>query len=267
MEALKLAVSGINGRMGALVGRLVRDAKDLSLVGAVVPEPSARASAEEAARALGLAGLDDIAGVRARGAQVLVDFTVGEATANYAQACAEVGLALVSGTTGLNEGQRARVLEAARRIPILWAPNMSVGVHAMVAAARELAQNLGDGFDVEVVELHHRYKKDAPSGTALRLAQEVAQALGRGPEVLRCQREGLVGERPSKEIGVQTLRGGDVVGEHTIYFLAEGERVELTHRATSREQFARGALRAARWLVGQAPGLYGMEDVLAKHSK
>jgi 4-hydroxy-tetrahydrodipicolinate reductase len=139
---------------------------------------------------------------------------------------------------------------------------MSVGVNLVIKVAAQLAQVLGDSFDVEILETHHRMKKDAPSGTALRIAEEVAAALGRKASDLRLSREGQIGERPRPEIGVQTLRGGDVVGEHTIFFFGEGERVELTHRATSREQFARGALRAARWVIARSPGLYDMQDVL-----
>jgi 4-hydroxy-tetrahydrodipicolinate reductase len=140
---------------------------------------------------------------------------------------------------------------------------MSVGVNLVIEVAALLARRLGEDFDVEVLETHHRHKKDAPSGTALRLADELRQALGRTPADLRTSRVGQVGERPRQEIGIQALRGGDVVGEHTVYFLGDGERVELTHRATSREHFARGALRAARWLVDKPPGLYGMAQVLA----
>jgi len=142
------------------------------------------------------------------------------------------------------------------------APNMSVGVNVVIGIAAELARKLGPDFDVEILEAHHHKKKDSPSGTALKLAQEIAQATGRTGESFKTAREGQVGERPRGEIGIQALRGGDVVGEHTVFFFGEGERVELSHRATSREHFARGALRAAAWLHGKAPGLYDMRHVL-----
>jgi 4-hydroxy-tetrahydrodipicolinate reductase len=148
------------------------------------------------------------------------------------------------------------------RTAVVSSPNMSVGVNLVIEVAALLAQRLGEEFDVEVLETHHRHKKDAPSGTAMRLAEELACALGRGPDDIRAARVGQVGERPRREIGVQSLRGGDVVGEHTVFFLGDGERVELTHRASSRQHFARGALRAARWVLGRPAGLYGMGDVL-----
>ena len=167
------------------------------------------------------------------------------------------------GSTGFTPQARARVEAAARRVPIVLSPNMSVGVNVLFELVRRAATTLGDAFDVEIVELHHKRKKDAPSGTAEKLAEVAARALRREPaEVVAYERHGLVGERPAREIGVQALRGGDVVGEHTVFFCGEGERLELVHRATSREQFARGALRAARWLAGRPPGLYDMADVL-----
>jgi 4-hydroxy-tetrahydrodipicolinate reductase len=148
-------------------------------------------------------------------------------------------------------------------VPILLSPNMSVGVNALFALVRRAARILGDAYDVEIVEMHHKRKKDAPSGTAMRLAEVAAEALSRDPaKDLAFARHGMIGERPPREIGVQTLRGGDVVGEHTVYFAGEGERLELTHRATSRDQFGRGAVRAAAWLAGKPAGLYDMADVL-----
>jgi 4-hydroxy-tetrahydrodipicolinate reductase len=167
------------------------------------------------------------------------------------------------GTTGFSAKARAEVTEAAAKIPILMAPNMSVGVTLMLRLAAQAARVLGDRYDVEIVELHHRLKKDAPSGTALRLAEVVAEQLKRDPATdFKLTRSGAIGERPKKEIGIQALRGGDAVGEHTILFVGEGERLEITHRASSRDQFAQGALRAARFLVGKPPGLYDMFAVL-----
>jgi 4-hydroxy-tetrahydrodipicolinate reductase len=194
--------------------------------------------------------------------QVIVDFSTPEACADFADACARAGTPLVTGTTGFNGPQRERLDRASTRIPVVLSPNMSVGVNVMLEAAALLARALGPSWDAEVVELHHRLKKDAPSGTALRLAEVVARARGQDDSAFRLARAGQVGERPAGEIGIQTLRGGDVVGEHTLHFLAAGERIELTHRATSRDQFAKGALRAATWIVGKPPGQYGMRDVL-----
>jgi 4-hydroxy-tetrahydrodipicolinate reductase len=197
------------------------------------------------------------------GADVVIDFTHHEASARHAELCAARGVAHVIGSTGFTPEARARVEVAARKVPVVLSPNMAVGVNVLFDLVRRAAATLGDGFDVEIVELHHRKKKDAPSGTAEKLAEVAARALGREPrEVLAYERHGIIGERPAREIGVQTLRGGDVVGEHTVFFCGEGERLELTHRATSREQFARGAVRAARWVVGKPPGLYDMADVL-----
>jgi 4-hydroxy-tetrahydrodipicolinate reductase len=196
------------------------------------------------------------------GCDVVIDFTSPEASLEHAEVCARASKPLVIGTTGLSVDGRTALLEAARQAPIVAAPNMSVGVNLIIEVAAQLAFRLGEDFDVEVLETHHRHKKDAPSGTAVRMAEELVKALGRSPEDVRTSRVGQVGARPRKEIGVQALRGGDVVGEHTVFFFGDGERVELTHRATSREHFGRGALRAARWVVKQVPGLYDMSHVL-----
>jgi 4-hydroxy-tetrahydrodipicolinate reductase len=212
---------------------------------------------------LGISVRDDLDRALTDGkGQVVIDFTSAEASATHARICAQRGVPLVIGSTGFTPALKSEVVECARRIPLVMTPNMSVGVNVMFRTAAQLAQILGDGFDVEIVEAHHRMKKDAPSGTALRLAEDIASATGRVSSSFRFARQGQLGERPSKEIGLQTLRGGDVVGEHTVFFFGEGERLELTHRATSRDQFARGAIRAARWLVSRPPGLYDMQDVL-----
>jgi 4-hydroxy-tetrahydrodipicolinate reductase len=198
----------------------------------------------------------------ASGAEVAIDFSHATASPEHAEACAERGVALVLGSTGLSVAERTAVERAAQRIPIVMAPNMSVAVNALFKVTGELARVLGPGYDIEVLEAHHRLKKDAPSGTALRLAEELAQARGQDSSSFRMARSGQIGERPSGEIGIQTLRGGDVVGDHTVFFLGEGERLEITHRATSRDGFAQGAYRAARFVVGKRPGLYDMQDVL-----
>jgi len=196
-------------------------------------------------------------------ADVVVDFTVPASTAALARRCAEIGAALVSGTTNLTDEQRRRLEDAAERVPVVWAPNMSVGVNLLFQVAGSVAKALGDEYDVEIVEIHHRFKRDAPSGTARRLAEKVAEGLGR--DLADCAvhgRHGDVGERTPAEIGIHAVRGGDVVGDHTVIFAALGERIELVHRAHSRDVFVRGALRAARWVAGKPAGLYSMGDVL-----
>ncbi|HET9450662.1 MAG TPA: 4-hydroxy-tetrahydrodipicolinate reductase [Aggregicoccus sp.] len=264
---IRTVITGVTGRMGSTLVRLVKESPGFELVGACDRKGAGLPllDAGLAARLGPLASpLSDDLGKVLEGArpQVVIDFTSPEASVAHAQACAAAGVALVVGSTGFDGAQRAALAQAAQRVPLVVAPNMSVGVNVVIQVAAQLAQLLGEGFDVEVLEAHHRMKKDAPSGTALKLADVLVQALGRGPEDLRYERKGQLGERPAREIGVQTLRGGDVVGEHTVFFYGDGERVELTHRATSRDQFAKGALRAAAWVAGRGPGLYDMADVL-----
>jgi len=197
------------------------------------------------------------------GAGAVIDFTHFDASAGHAERCAAAGVPIVIGSTGFTPEARARVAAVAGRIPVVLSPNMSVGVNVLFELVRQAAAALGDAYDVEIVELHHKKKKDAPSGTAVRLAEVAVEALGRdAARDLTYARHGMIGERPAREIGVQTVRGGDIVGEHTVYFCGEGERLELTHRATAREQFARGAVRAAAWVAGREAGLYDMADVL-----
>ena len=264
---IRTVITGSAGRMGSTLVRLTRDSKALELVGATARpgSPFVGQDAGLVAR-VGEARVpvsDDLGRtLDAARADVVIDFTSAELSVAHAKACAARGVALVVGSTGFDPGQQAALAECAKRIPIVAAPNMSVGVNVVFRVAAELARVLGDGFDVEVLEAHHRMKKDAPSGTALRLAEVLASALGRAKDDLAFARHGNIGARPAREIGVQTLRGGDVVGEHTVFFYGEGERIELTHRATSRDQFGLGALRAARWVVGRPPGLYDMADVL-----
>ena len=195
--------------------------------------------------------------------QVVIDFSSPAALAGLLAACAAQGKPIVVGTTGHSEAERASISAAAQVVPIVLAANFSVGINTLFWLAREAVRILGPGFDLEVIETHHRLKKDAPSGTARRLAEILAEGRSLSyAEHARHGREGLVGARPADEIGIHAVRGGDVVGEHTVLFADAGERVELTHRASSRETFAAGSLRAAAWLVGQPPGLYDMEDVL-----
>ncbi|MCB9727429.1 MAG: 4-hydroxy-tetrahydrodipicolinate reductase [Deltaproteobacteria bacterium] len=199
------------------------------------------------------------------GVDCVIDFSVRELVASTAQWCRAHRVPLALGTTGLEPADLSAVDAAAAEVPVVFAPNYSIGVNALFALAGELATMLGAGFDLEVVEAHHRHKVDAPSGTARRLVEVLAEARGSSYEAAaRAERNGIIGPRTDAEIGVATVRGGDVVGEHTVYYLGTGEQVSLTHRATDRDIFARGALRAAAWLAapGRAPGRYAMLDVL-----
>ena len=197
------------------------------------------------------------------GGDVVVDFTFHESTVPLAGICAEHKKPIVIGTTGHSEAEQKELTRLSAQIPLVWSSNFSTGVNALFWLTRKAAEILGPEFDVEIVEMHHRLKKDAPSGTAKTLARIVADARGLPRSgALRHGREGLVGERTRAEIGMHSLRGGDVVGDHTVIFAAAGERLELTHNASSRETFAGGALRAAQWVVGKKPGLYDMQDVL-----
>ncbi|AGC47818.1 dihydrodipicolinate reductase [Myxococcus stipitatus DSM 14675] len=264
---IRIVITGITGRMGSTLLRLARDTADLRVVGAT-ERPGSSAVGLDAGLAARLGALevqvvDDLGrALDAAKADVVIDFTGAEVSVGHAKACAARGVAFVCGSTGFSPEGLAELAVCAKTVPIVAAPNMSVGVNLVIRVAAELARVLGPGFDVEVLEAHHRMKKDAPSGTALRLAEVLTASLGRTQEDLTFSRHGQIGARPAQEIGVQTLRGGDVVGEHTVYFFGEGERIELTHRATSRDQFGLGALRAARWVVGRPPGLYDMADVL-----
>jgi 4-hydroxy-tetrahydrodipicolinate reductase len=266
---LRLVVVGVLGRMGqAVILRMQKEA-DIALVGATVESGSAwtERPLSEAMQRPGAGEVllaDNLEKVLSTTpVDVAIDFSTPSATVAHAALCAKAGVALVTGTTGLCEAEQAALAAAAKKVPLLWAPNMSVGIEVLSLAVQEVARRLGPGWDVEVLEIHHKLKKDAPSGTALKLAHDAAGALGLSREKLRLERSGLIGERPEGEIGVQTLRGGEVVGEHTVFFFGEGERLELKHCAQSREQFAKGALRAARWLRAKPAGLYGMGDVLS----
>jgi 4-hydroxy-tetrahydrodipicolinate reductase len=259
-------VTGASGRMGSRIIHAVRDTDGIALVGAT-ERAGNQAVGLDAGLAAGIGPLevmvqDSLMKALAR-ADVVIDFTNAKASVEHARICAERGVAAVIGSTGMSADDKAAIRACAEKAPIVMAPNMSVGVTLMIKLVQQVAQTFGPEYEVEVVELHHNQKKDAPSGTALRLAEVAAQALGyeAGRDVVY-ERRGDIGERPQRQIGVQTVRGGDVVGEHTVFFFGKGERLEITHRATSREQFARGAVRAATWVVGRAPGLYDMMDVL-----
>ncbi|PLX88790.1 MAG: 4-hydroxy-tetrahydrodipicolinate reductase [Desulfuromonas sp.] len=263
---MKVAVVGAAGRMGLRLIQAVVEAEGLELSGAI-ERPGHEQVGTDAGLLAGVGELgvkisDDLATTMS-GADVLIDFTFPDVTLNNLAVCAELGKMVVSGSTGFSPEQRAEAEAFARRIPVVLAPNMSVGVNACFKLLKEAAKILGDDFDVEVVELHHNKKKDSPSGTAVRMGEVVAETLGRDyNQVANYHREGMCGERTKQEIGMQTVRGGDIVGEHTVYFIGMGERIEISHRAMSRDMFARGAARACQWIADKGPGLYDMQDVL-----
>ena len=263
---IKVAVTGAAGRMGGRIITLITEAEGLEVAGAIEMAGHARLGDDAGYVAgcgdLGVAITDSLEQALAS-ADVLIDFTWPEVTIGNAEVCARLGKAMVVGTTGLNPEQREVIKRVAESSPVVFAPNMSVGVNVCFKLLKDMAKTLGEGFDVEIVELHHNKKKDSPSGTAVRMGEIVADALDRNyNDVANYHREGMCGERSQEEIGMQTVRGGDIVGEHTVYFIGMGERIELTHRAMSRDMFARGAVRAAGWLAEKPVGLYDMQDVL-----
>ena len=248
--------------MGRTLIEAVAAAPDLALCAALeVPGSPLVGQSATPSSAAALRITDDLRALD--GADVLIDFTRPAGTLRHLQACRNAGAAIVIGTTGFSEAEKGQIEEAGRHVPIVFAPNMSVGVNVTLRLLEIAAQTLAEGYDIEILEMHHRHKIDAPSGTALRMGEVIAGALGR--ELADCavySREGVTGERDPSTIGFAVLRGGDCVGEHTVVFAGTGERVEITHRATSRNTFSAGALRAARFLAGRAPGLYAMSDVL-----
>jgi len=267
MKPLRAVVCGVGGRMGGRILSAVRAEEGMQVVGATErpgsPQVGLDAGAAAGGPPIGVRVADSLERALEGGADVVIDFTAPAASVQHAQICAQRKVALVVGTTGFSPQARADLQVRAREAPIVLAPNMSVGVNVLFRLAGEAARALGPGYEVEIAEMHHRGKKDAPSGTAVRLAEEAAGALGLDPRAAFVyERHGGVGERKPGTIGLSALRGGDVVGDHTVYFLADGERLELTHRATSRDNFARGAIRAARWGAGRPAGLYDMQDVL-----
>ena len=241
--ALRVAVAGASGRMGQMLIEAVNAAPDCILAGTLDIGAELRT---------GLAK-----------AQVLIDFTRPEGSLAHLAVCRELGVKAVIGTTGFNAAQKAEIAEYARHVAIVMAPNMSVGVNVVFKLLDLAARALAEGYDIEIVEAHHRHKVDAPSGTALKMGEVVAAALGR--ELKDCAvyvREGVTGERDPSSIGFASLRGGDIVGDHTVMFCGTGERIEITHRSASRATYAQGSLRAARFLADKASGLFGMDDVL-----
>ena len=263
---IKVVIAGASGRMGhALLEGIFADS-ELQLHGALEHAESPRIgrdAGEAFGRVTGVGISADVPTVL-HGADVLIDFTRPEPSMAYLAACERAGVKLVLGTTGFSPEQKKLIETTAQKIAIVFAPNMSVGVTLLINLVQAAAKLLADGYDVEIIEAHHRHKVDAPSGTALRLGEAVAEALGR--DLQSCAvygREGVTGERDANTIGFATVRGGDVVGDHTVLFAGIGERVELTHKASSRATFALGALRAAKYLADRKTGLYDMQDVLA----
>ncbi len=266
---IRTIVTGVSGRMGRTIVRALHEARaDFEFVGATERLESP-AVGQDAGLVCGIGENHVIIRPALREvlaetkADVVIDFSHHEASMAHARLCAASSTALVIGTTGFTAEEMSELKKLSSKLPLLVAPNMSTGVVVMQALIRQAARILGSAYDVEVLEMHHRHKRDAPSGTALKIGHIAAEALGRNPEqCLKLSREGLIGPRPEGEIGIQSLRGGDCIGEHTAFFFGAGERLEITHRAFSREQFAAGALSAARFLSGRAPGFYEMEDVL-----
>lgn len=264
----ELLIVGAGGKMGRTLTQAIAETEGTHLAaGTESPDSS-------------LLGQDIgvVAGIQAQGvaisasldqavaqSQVAIDFTRPLVTLKTLDACVATGCAMVIGTTGFDAEQKARIEAAAKKIPIVMAANFSVGVNVCLKLLHDAAAALGDDYDVEIIEAHHRHKVDAPSGTALAMGESVADALGRDlAKVAVYGREGHTGERDSQTIGFETIRGGDIVGEHTVMFIGTGERVEISHRASNRMNFAAGAVRAAQWVAGRAPGLYDMQDVLAR---
>ena len=263
---IRIAITGAAGRMGRTLVSASQEFEGVRLAGAVEAPGNAFVGQDagllSGAGEIGIPVVDSLQAITGD-FDVMIDFTLAEASTENIHICRAAGKCAVVGTTGFSAPQRARVAEDAEHIGIVLAPNMSVGVNLCFKLLDMAARALGDEVDVEIIEAHHRHKVDAPSGTAVRMGEVVAAALGR--DLADCAvygREGHTGERDARTIGFETVRAGDIVGEHTVMFAGPGERVEITHRASSRLNFAHGALRAARWIVGQGTGLYDMQDVL-----
>lgn len=265
MGKIKVAIAGCSGRMGLELLKGVLQSDDLALHAALEHAASTqlgRDAGELVGESCGVEVTADVAAAL-QGADVLVDFTRPEGTLHHLEICQRLGVNLVIGTTGFNAQQKAQLIAAARHIGIVFAPNMSVGVNLVFKLLETAARVLNHGYDIEIIEAHHRHKVDAPSGTALGMGEVVARTLGR--DLAQCAvygREGVTGERDPSTIGFATVRGGDIVGDHTVLFAGTGERIEITHKASSRATFALGALRAARFLQLNPSGMYDMQDVL-----
>jgi 4-hydroxy-tetrahydrodipicolinate reductase len=263
---IKIAVAGATGRMGSRITALSKEYEGLKLAGAFE-----RKGHKDIGKDIGpLVGIGDM-GVKLvddlisiiDSVDQVISFTTVEASLEHLRLAASKGKAIVLGTTGFSKDALKEVADLTKNIPCVMASNMSTGINLLLKVLQDIARVLGDDFDIEIIEAHHRMKKDAPSGTALKMAQVIADAVNRNlDDVAVYARKGIIGERTEKEIGIQTIRAGDIVGEHTVIFGGLGERIEVTHKASSRDTFARGALRAALWVYGKPAGLYDMQDVL-----
>ena len=261
----RVAIAGASGRMGHMLIEAVRAAPDCRLAGALDVAGSPAIGTDAAAFLGAASGVPIVSELRAglADAQVLIDFTRPEGTLAHLAACRELGVQMVIGTTGFSDAQKAEIADAARDIAIMMAPNMSVGVNVTLKLLEMAAKALATGYDIEIIEAHHRHKVDAPSGTALKMGEVIADALGR--DLKDCAvyaREGITGERDPSTIGFSAIRGGDIVGDHTVLFAGTGERIEISHKSSSRATYAQGSLRAVRFLAGQKSGLFDMSDVL-----
>jgi len=260
-----IAIAGASGRMGRMLIEAIQNAPDARLAGAL-DIPGSPALGADATAYLGVTSGIVITPDLHEGlknAKYLIDFTRPEGTLAHLRVCRELGVNMIIGTTGFTAEQKAEIDDAARDIAIVMAPNMAVGVNVVFKLLAQAAKALKEGYDIEIIEAHHRYKVDAPSGTALKMGEVVAEAVGR--DLKECAvygREGVTGERDPSTIGFATIRGGDVVGDHTVLFAGIGERIEITHKSSSRATYAQGSLRAVRFLANQPHGLFGMDDVL-----
>jgi 4-hydroxy-tetrahydrodipicolinate reductase len=264
MEKIRYAIAGSAGRMGRMLIEAVLKSDDGVLAAALEHAGSpfiGKDAGELVGAACGVKITADLAALA--GCDVLIDFTRPDGTLEHLQACQQHKVGIIIGTTGFDAAGKSAIEAAAKHIPIVFAPNMAVGVNAVFKLLDVAARILSEGYDIEVIEAHHRHKVDAPSGTALRMGEVVAKALGRTLEEDAIYgREGHTGERPATQIGFSTIRGGDIVGDHTVLFAGLGERIEITHKSASRMPYASGSLRAARFLRGKQNGLYDMQDVL-----
>jgi 4-hydroxy-tetrahydrodipicolinate reductase len=263
---IKVGVAGAAGKMGCRISALCREYDGLQLAGAFE-----RSGHKETGRDIGtIAGIgetgviiQDSIGKIIDTVDLIIDFTSIESTKENLKIASQKGKAMIIGTTGFSKDDIKEVESSSRKIPCVMASNMSLGVNLLLRVLRDIARVLGDDYDIEIIEAHHRLKKDAPSGTAMKMAQVIADSVNRNlDEVAVYARKGIIGQRSQKEIGIQTVRAGDIVGEHTVVFGGLGERIEITHKASSRDTFARGALKAALWIAGKPSGLYDMQDVL-----
>lgn len=265
MNPMKIAIAGASGRMGRMLIEAVQTADDAVLAGALdragTPGIGTDAAAFLGATSGVLITADLATGLK--NADFLIDFTRPEGTLTHLEYCAAHGVKVIIGTTGFDEAGKAAIAAAAKKTAVMFAPNMSIGVNVMMKLLEMAAKSFSEGYDIEIIEAHHRHKVDAPSGTALQMGEVVANAIGRNlNDVAVYAREGVTGPRDPSSIGFATIRGGDIIGDHTVLFAGMGERIEISHKSSSRVHYAQGSLRAARFLADKATGLYDMQDVL-----